>query len=246
MYLGPRRPSLTGKIAARTSLKRIIRHNLGLKAPRGYGWLTNPRRAAYNRVYYRKNKAWASGGPGLLLLALIVIAIKFLIATWFIWVTVLAVAAAVWVARTVVRVKAEAAAEAEARERHQRDAAEALEAELHALELRFQSVAREALPAQDGEVPAGDYARVALDSGEICYLGHSPQRGIVEVLTRRRRSGDPRGTYSGPYGHWSFDLSQRRWTTNSAPPAARELRARIDEMLRLEELRNEMRVWDVG
>ena len=25
----------------------------GLKAPRGYGWLTNPKKAAYNRVYNR-------------------------------------------------------------------------------------------------------------------------------------------------------------------------------------------------
>jgi hypothetical protein len=24
-----------------------------LKAPRGWGWITNPRRAAYNRVYSR-------------------------------------------------------------------------------------------------------------------------------------------------------------------------------------------------
>ncbi|WP_264986380.1 hypothetical protein, partial [Komagataeibacter swingsii] len=28
------------------------------KAPRGWGWLTNPRKAAYNRAYYRKNKLW--------------------------------------------------------------------------------------------------------------------------------------------------------------------------------------------
>jgi hypothetical protein len=26
---------------------------MGLKAPRGWGWLTNPRKAAYNRVYNR-------------------------------------------------------------------------------------------------------------------------------------------------------------------------------------------------
>ncbi len=53
MRFGPRRPSLRKKLAARTSLKRIVRHSLGLKAPRGMGWLTNPRRAAYNRLYYR-------------------------------------------------------------------------------------------------------------------------------------------------------------------------------------------------
>lgn len=46
-------PSIRKRIAARTSLKRVIRNNLGLKAPRGWGWLTNPRRAAYNRIYNR-------------------------------------------------------------------------------------------------------------------------------------------------------------------------------------------------
>lgn len=53
MKLGVRKPSLRKMIAARTSPARFIRHNLGLKAPRGWGWLTNPRRAAYNRVYSR-------------------------------------------------------------------------------------------------------------------------------------------------------------------------------------------------
>jgi hypothetical protein len=51
--LGIRTPSLRKRIAARTSLKRYVRHSLGFKAPRGWGWLTNPRRAAYNRVYNR-------------------------------------------------------------------------------------------------------------------------------------------------------------------------------------------------
>jgi hypothetical protein len=53
MKIGLRIPSLRRRIAARTSLKRYVRHSLGLKAPRGWGWLTNPRRAAYNRVYAR-------------------------------------------------------------------------------------------------------------------------------------------------------------------------------------------------
>ena len=50
---GIRKPSLKKMVAARTSPGRFVRHNLGLKAPRGWGWLTNPRRAAYNRVYSR-------------------------------------------------------------------------------------------------------------------------------------------------------------------------------------------------
>jgi hypothetical protein len=53
---GFRKPSLKKRIAARTSLKRVIRHRMGLKAPRGWGWLTNPRRAAYNRVYHRTTR----------------------------------------------------------------------------------------------------------------------------------------------------------------------------------------------
>jgi hypothetical protein len=51
-----RKPSIRKRIAARTSWKRYVRHSLGLKAPRGWGWLTNPRRAAYNRMYYRTSK----------------------------------------------------------------------------------------------------------------------------------------------------------------------------------------------
>ena len=53
MRFGLRIPSLKKRVAARTSLKRYVRHSLGLKAPRGMGWLTNPRRAAYNLVYDR-------------------------------------------------------------------------------------------------------------------------------------------------------------------------------------------------
>jgi hypothetical protein len=53
MKFGIRTPSLRKRIAARTSVRRYVRHSLGFKAPRGWGWLTNPRRAAYNRVYNR-------------------------------------------------------------------------------------------------------------------------------------------------------------------------------------------------
>jgi hypothetical protein len=53
MKFGIRTPSLKRSLAARTSWKRLARQALGLKAPRGYGWLTNPKRAAYNRIYDR-------------------------------------------------------------------------------------------------------------------------------------------------------------------------------------------------
>ncbi|MEY2847027.1 MAG: hypothetical protein RL076_2573, partial [Chloroflexota bacterium] len=64
---GIRMPSLKKRIAARLSVKRYIRHNLGLKAPRGYGWITNPRKALYNRIYNRTT----CGIPGLSVFALV-------------------------------------------------------------------------------------------------------------------------------------------------------------------------------
>jgi hypothetical protein len=53
MKFGIRRPSIRKSISARTSPARFVRHSLGVKAPRGWGWVTNPRKAAYNRVYNR-------------------------------------------------------------------------------------------------------------------------------------------------------------------------------------------------
>jgi hypothetical protein len=49
-----RKPSVRKSLAARTSPKRILRAKLHLHAPRGAGWLTNPKRAAYNRLYNRR------------------------------------------------------------------------------------------------------------------------------------------------------------------------------------------------
>lgn len=53
MKFGVRRPSPKKSFVARTSVKRMLRHSLGLKAPRGYGWLTNPRKVAYKRICSR-------------------------------------------------------------------------------------------------------------------------------------------------------------------------------------------------
>lgn len=65
MKFGFRIPNLNKRIAARTSVKRVLRHNLGLKAPKGMGWITNPKRAAYNRVYNKTsrgcNVVWVVG-----------------------------------------------------------------------------------------------------------------------------------------------------------------------------------------
>jgi hypothetical protein len=72
MKFGIRTPSLRKRIAARTSLKRYVRHSLGFKAPRGWGWLTNPRRAAYNGVYNRTTAGCVV--PGVAIIAGAVIA----------------------------------------------------------------------------------------------------------------------------------------------------------------------------
>lgn len=53
MKFGIRTPALRRRFAAGTSWKRIDRHSLGLKVPRGMGWFSNPKRAAYTRIYSR-------------------------------------------------------------------------------------------------------------------------------------------------------------------------------------------------
>ena len=53
MKFGMRKPSLKRRIGARTSIKRQIIHRGGFKMPRGYGWVRNPRKYAYNKVYNR-------------------------------------------------------------------------------------------------------------------------------------------------------------------------------------------------
>jgi hypothetical protein len=56
MKFGFRIPSIKKRIAARTSVKRVIRHNLGFKAPRGLGWIINPKKALYNKVYNKTSR----------------------------------------------------------------------------------------------------------------------------------------------------------------------------------------------
>ena len=56
MKFGFRIPSINKRIAARTSWKRIVRHNHGLKVPRGYGWITNPKKYMYNKVYNKTSR----------------------------------------------------------------------------------------------------------------------------------------------------------------------------------------------
>ena len=53
MKFGFRTPSLKKRISARTSIKRQIVQRAGLKMPRGYGWVRNPKKYVYNKVYNR-------------------------------------------------------------------------------------------------------------------------------------------------------------------------------------------------
>ena len=63
-----RKISIKKSISARTSLKRIIRHNLGVKAPRELGIITDPKKYVYNKVYNRTSWSifdifrWLFGG----------------------------------------------------------------------------------------------------------------------------------------------------------------------------------------
>lgn len=51
MKFGLRAPSLKRTIGGRTSQPLVVRHTLGVNALPGLGWLTNPKRGIYNRVY---------------------------------------------------------------------------------------------------------------------------------------------------------------------------------------------------
>jgi hypothetical protein len=51
MKFGFRVPSLNKRITARTSIKRQVVQRAGLKMPRGWGLLRNPKKYAYNKVY---------------------------------------------------------------------------------------------------------------------------------------------------------------------------------------------------
>jgi hypothetical protein len=91
MKFGFRRPSFKKCLAARTSWKRAVRHRLGLKAPRGWGWLTNPKKAAYNRVYRRttfgvddlvKTRRTSRSSGCLVLLFAVLIGPAIAIGTW--------------------------------------------------------------------------------------------------------------------------------------------------------------------
>src|SRR5689334_16516751 len=108
MKFGIRTPSLKKRIAARTSWKRYVRHNLGFKAPRGWGWLTNPKRAAYNRVYNRttisadrlfssSRRGKSSGGSGIAVVLIAGVAVAAAVGVYLL--VIAAVALVAWIIR---------------------------------------------------------------------------------------------------------------------------------------------------
>jgi hypothetical protein len=54
MKFGFRMPSLKKRIAARTSVKRMIRSKV--RMPKGYGFISNPKKAIYNRIYNKTTR----------------------------------------------------------------------------------------------------------------------------------------------------------------------------------------------
>lgn len=53
MKFGIRKPSMKKRVSARISPKRQIVHRAGVKMPRGKGWVRNPKKYGYNKVYRR-------------------------------------------------------------------------------------------------------------------------------------------------------------------------------------------------
>ena len=51
MKFGSRKPSFKKCISSRTSMKCQLVHKGRLKMPKGYGWIRNPKKYAYNKVY---------------------------------------------------------------------------------------------------------------------------------------------------------------------------------------------------
>lgn len=78
MKFGFRKPSLKKKVSAKTSGKRKIKNSLGLRAPKGKGWITNPKKASYNKIYNKTSKGCmitlisATGFPLFLILLFII------------------------------------------------------------------------------------------------------------------------------------------------------------------------------
>jgi hypothetical protein len=72
---GRRKPSLKKRLAARASVRRAIRHRLGVKAPKGAGWVTDPKKAAHDRICNRTTKGIGCGGCSVLVAVVVLVTI---------------------------------------------------------------------------------------------------------------------------------------------------------------------------
>lgn len=74
--------------------------------------------------------------------------------------------------------------------------------------------------------------RATLASGQPIYFGMTPGTDWVDVYARRRRAGERAGVFTGAYDCFGFSLSGRRWSFGSGPPAASEIRAVLELLLK--------------
>jgi hypothetical protein len=51
MKFGIRIPSIKKRISARISPARFVRHRLGIKVPKGLGFVADPKKFIYNKIY---------------------------------------------------------------------------------------------------------------------------------------------------------------------------------------------------
>jgi len=81
MKFGIHKPSIRKSISAKTSVKRYVRHNLGIKAPKGTGYITNPKKALYNDIYEKTtislndNKGSSGIGFGVIFVIILIVVV---------------------------------------------------------------------------------------------------------------------------------------------------------------------------
>ena len=75
MKFGIRKFTPRQRISSRVSAKRILAHRGGLKMPRGFGAVRNPRKAIYNKVYNRTTISTENALSSPLLLVAVVAAV---------------------------------------------------------------------------------------------------------------------------------------------------------------------------
>ncbi len=74
MKFGFRKPSFKKRLSARTSWRRVVRHRMGLKMPRGGGFISDPKKFGYNKVYSRTSSPIANSA---ILIAVLVLLFYF-------------------------------------------------------------------------------------------------------------------------------------------------------------------------